>query len=429
MTHLGDEIRDYGDLGDDDEDSLQYIQNEWRDNNQEEYDIKLFDDYDDEWLDDLIGVIRSNTSAKKVTIACDYTHSHWNFAEHGRGQNFFQAIAGLSNLEHLTLSGFDDVGGGGWNFPISILTLILENIGSRLTKLQLIGVTLRGAIADFRAAGDVLRGVPQLQELSICGYLEDSLKQSTDAVALLLRGVAQLPNLTKFYMKAMGPNELGQLDPNVLQLVFQNPRLVQVKFDLFEMNVECLQAVFNGIQQCIDSQLNDLQLSACTGLWHPSNVASVSRMIRTNATLERLFLRVNVVSGEETIALPFLNEMANALQSKTTTRLKRLTLKNFNRKKVKIASEKHWAQLVTAAEHNYSLEQLRLLEDFLLPSKTLTPKVGLYLKLNGLGRGKFFRKRVIRKCDWIAQFAHVNDDLDALFYFLSLNPLLCQTEE
>ena len=53
------------------------------------------------------------------------------------------------------------------------------------------------------------------------------------------------------------------------------------------------------------------------------------------------------------------------------------------------------------------------------------PEFKLYVTLNKLGRGRLLQNEVTDMEQWVQALATVNDDLDALFYYVSINPDLC----
>ena len=69
---------------------------------------------------------------------------------------------------------------------------------------------------------------------------------------------------------------------------------------------------------------------------------------------------------------------------------------------------------------NYVMENFVLFQRF--PVK---PEFKLYVTLNKLGRGQLLQAEETNMEDWIQTLATVNDDLDALFYYVSINPDLC----
>ncbi|CAB9512696.1 expressed unknown protein [Seminavis robusta] len=74
-------------------------------------------------------------------------------------------------------------------------------------------------------------------------------------------------------------------------------------------------------------------------------------------------------------------------------------------------------------QYNYKLERL-----FLFDNRNLQEEIAFYLKLNKLGRQRLLRQdcKEASKTEWMDVLVHVRDDLDCLFYFLSINPLLLQ---
>eukprot|EP00797_Seminavis_robusta_P004301 Sro127_g060870.2 (157) ;mRNA; r:68486-68956 len=70
---------------------------------------------------------------------------------------------------------------------------------------------------------------------------------------------------------------------------------------------------------------------------------------------------------------------------------------------------------------NYVIENFVLFQRF--PVK---PEFKLFVTLNKLGRGRLLQAQETNLEQWIQALATVNDDLDALFYYMSINPDLCK---
>jgi len=75
---------------------------------------------------------------------------------------------------------------------------------------------------------------------------------------------------------------------------------------------------------------------------------------------------------------------------------------------------------VDTLRSNYVMENFVLFQRF--PVK---PEFKLFVTLNKLGRGKLLQNEETNPEQWVQALATVNDDLDALFYYVSINPDLC----
>lgn len=72
-----------------------------------------------------------------------------------------------------------------------------------------------------------------------------------------------------------------------------------------------------------------------------------------------------------------------------------------------------------ALQYNYRLERL-----FLFDSRNLQQEIDFYMKLNRLGRGRLLQHPLASRREWVETLVYVRHDLDCLFYFLSIHPLL-----
>jgi hypothetical protein len=53
----------------------------------------------------------------------------------------------------------------------------------------------------------------------------------------------------------------------------------------------------------------------------------------------------------------------------------------------------------------------------------------MYLKLNALIRNQFFQADAASKADWMDVLAMIRDNLDCLFYYLTINLALCKLDQ
>ena len=58
--------------------------------------------------------------------------------------------------------------------------------------------------------------------------------------------------------------------------------------------------------------------------------------------------------------------------------------------------------------------------------KSIKSKIEYYMRLNAVGRGPLINSGQANRVEWVNMLVSVRDDLDCLFYFISINPTLCQ---
>lgn len=74
----------------------------------------------------------------------------------------------------------------------------------------------------------------------------------------------------------------------------------------------------------------------------------------------------------------------------------------------------------TVLQSNYRLETLHLFN-----AHNLQNEISFYTKLNRYGRSLLMLEHHGSRKEWVETLAEVSDDVDCLFYFLGVNPLLC----
>jgi len=140
--------------------------------------------------------------------------------------------------------------------------------------------------------------------------------------------------------------------------------------------------------------------------------AALAKMLRRNSTLELLEL-----TPKREIEEKHMMQIAEALEENTS--LKHFALDgDFGpiSKPTKQAFER-------MLEDNYRMQSFRIFSSF-----QSIPEFQMYLRLNKARRNFLLnQKGGASKSDWLDAIYQVNDSLDCIFYFLSVNPFLCHT--
>jgi hypothetical protein len=149
-----------------------------------------------------------------------------------------------------------------------------------------------------------------------------------------------------------------------------------------------------------------------------SNTPAIAEMLQCNSTLESFDLHVrNRMKGDDCL-------LSIACALKDNSNLTSLEL--YNRRGVQESTEQAFSRML---QTNTTLRGLRLLEPSTTSSQSRN-QIELYLKLNRRGG----RKRILRdfehlsRGEWVEVLARESYDGDFLYYFLRLNPLLCQID-
>jgi hypothetical protein len=78
--------------------------------------------------------------------------------------------------------------------------------------------------------------------------------------------------------------------------------------------------------------------------------------------------------------------------------------------------------LTNMLEKNYELERLIIDSN----EMSIQRKIEYYIRLNNVGRGQLINGGQANRIEWVTMIISVRDDLDCVYYFISMNPTLCQ---
>lgn len=87
------------------------------------------------------------------------------------------------------------------------------------------------------------------------------------------------------------------------------------------------------------------------------------------------------------------------------------------------SAHRAFASLVT--EKNLTLEHLSYYSTYDGADEKVNEEIEYYLKLNRLGRKDVLGNPDATRAQWVEKLIALNGDVGALFYFLSMNPALC----
>jgi hypothetical protein len=232
--------------------------------------------------------------------------------------------------------------------------------------------------------------------------------------------------------------ESGVLPLSALQALGSAPRLQRVNLEISES--ACLAALCQSPtleELTVESQYGPVCLeeehwvSLARVLCHNTtmkyfdmdlylpdeNLFRVADILKENTVLDEI--RVACCGFEEKEDVVYFRKVVDALKANQT--LSRFH--NYGAKKVPVPSEIHEAQL-DMLERNFQLVYLVLFKE-----DDDQTKKNMYLKLNAQSRKRLFQADAASKADWMDVLAMIRDDLDCLFYYLTINPALCKLNE
>lgn len=334
----------------------------------------------------------------------------------------FQAVAHkLShNLQTITLADFDQL----QYLPVSCLDVLLRKC-SCLTTLRLDSIAFQGTAEEFDRLAQALRQHPTLQDIGMSGLslaLESS-HHATQFLPAMAKALSQLPSLRAMeimetaYVPFWTGRSLAELCSSpTLQVL----RIRGVRF-LNDDDIAQMAHALDAHRH--HTQLSELWILSCElGYTGEEGSRALAHMLQRNTSLE--LLGVNRLLCRQSALV-----IAQGLVQNQTLRTLHLCLRDGPDRGICEA----YAQLLR--DHNYGLETMSG-SGFLRASagghdKTCSglaavSQIDFYLRLNRNGRRFLLRdENTVSLHQWMDALGRQNQDVSALFYWLSRNPFLC----
>lgn len=377
----------------------------------------LGDNFD---IDQFLFALRNNHTVKHVCFT-------GAFVRELTGDQLLQMLEGVSHLVGLQQLQI-------WcsTLPVGTFAKLLQRADT-LQIIFLFHVKLDGSQEDFNDFGNAIRHHPGLQELRFGGFemIRDAI--SFDCVVEALGEAEKMQIVTLQLMNGNRNNRfsgaalvklmssttiqclyltrlgLGPEHYDAVMHAIQTNKSIRV-LDLFSNNIENdqLLQIVNVI-----SGNEILEMVVLPGLddneFNDECSTAVSEMVKFNSSLISLYMPCSKFTDVGLV------QLAESLSVNTTL------------KKVEIAVSNKIGQVGIAAltkmlDKNYELE--RLVVDS--KEKSIKGKIEYYMRLNAVGRGPLINSGQANRVEWVNMLVSVCDDLDCLFYFISMNPTLCQ---
>lgn len=349
-------------------------------------------------------VLRVNTKVSEVIIYVDESFLVELPVE--ETHDLFRTIGGMPNLQKL---GFHSQSGSSGVLSIQALIAITSH-ATRMVHFGISDVALWGSQADFQLWATQLQTQLFLQSFCVCEceLLEPSKTCPLDP---LLTVLSILPSLEALFLQAATPNALGQISPEAVGAIGMAPQLQDLRLGNFELKHPHMEQMAQVLPS--NTVLTELKLDACHE-FKLETAHAMARILKNNRRLKSLELGLTQMMKDDCAVA-----LAKSLHYNTT--LESFTLsKGANARFRPTISKPCQAAFVEMLHQNYKLETLVLFQRF--PVKK---EFKLYLTLNKYGRGKLLMNHETEREDWIQAIHKVNDDLDSIFYYLSINPSLC----
>jgi hypothetical protein len=316
--------------------------------------------------------------------------------------------------------------------PLSIFTALLNQSACQLESFRMVLIGPISCTAnDIVEFTQALRRQFNLQEFRLLSsyFAHETLTSSCCcSLSPVLRALAALPSLETVSLKAASKGHLGSLDPHSVGDLCQSQSLQDFSLDNFVLNNHHMERVTQALTTT--STANDTTTTTTT-------IAAAAAFSK----IEDLYLNV---SGEMNIDCRMLPKLLQHNKSIRKLQLRLSHQKNVNEFLLNIAA---------ALKHNTTLKELGVfgslqlndkvepvfvemlesncvMETLVIPSNYTTGRwreqMDLLLHLNGRGRQRLLRESdSVSRQEWITLFSSVSSDINFVYYYLRIDPLLC----
>lgn len=317
------------------------------------------------------------------------------------------SIGSLPVLEQLE---FFDFGDTEYPVPLEFLTELLNH--PRTCPLKVLRLKDCHCAGNYESFTNTLRGLTGLEDFRMHRLTHHAMEiphgfnPDFDAMIHVLNS---LQHLKRIHLGSLYRQIRPTLELKGLQKLFQMPHLQEIRLHNFDFCDEHITVIANMVAEH-NTHVKILELRLCD--LEMSSEKALTRMLRKNRSLVEFQMEIPARLGW---ALDqFCLEMAQALEHNTT--LKRLAFIGYD-------IHEHVEQaFVEMTKTNCVLESM-----YYCPTWKYHPaEMDLYLRLNKHGRYRLSHGyegvsheewvQVLAKCD--------DDDIDCLYHFLQMNPLL-----
>ena len=316
--------------------------------------------------------------------------------------NLFRAIGSLPRLTSLTLYSYGekiDV------FPTTLLTDVVS-VAAKLEVLTLFFLELGGTTVSFEPFEEAIRMHPCLREFKLENCrLGDFLLNSLTADRFV-NTLSTLPNLERVELSASQMGYLGVITPRSLEIFAARTENLQ--------SLSLINLVFDNDHICALSRAlrHNKELTQLTMSVDPAYNTKLPALLATAEHLEYVKLIFPTLDNES-----FLIKIAKGLSKSES--ITRLELEGELSTRMSLKAQQAF---VAVLDKRTDVEHL----DVPITNRSLRKKVRLFLKLNNTGKRHIMRDPNSTRYEMVKALAHVRNDLDCLFYFLRMKPVLCE---
>jgi len=343
-----------------------------------------------------------------------------------------QTVSSRPNLQRISLTSEEF---SSYSLPITMLSELLT-LSATITAIQLGTIALSGTVHDFATLAESFRNQPTLKELRACCWLSEETRMNGMTLDPLVQAMATSRSLESIYfhptflLSSGGSTEV--LSSATLGMLCTCPNLRVLNIGNCNLNDDHVTAMaITTLAAQHDSVLTELHLT--TGLAERGSraLADCLRANTTKLTALSIFnttvddtdgtsddSEVDSNNGGGDDAEDYHAHMARALQVNQS-------LQHFvlHGRKLTMGSQKAFVEMM---RKNCTLERISLVE----LEDDIQAEMDMFTRLNRCGRKRLLQQlnneTPERRLDWIDTMSLVSNELDCLFYLLSIKPSLCE---
>jgi hypothetical protein len=378
---------------------------------------RLGDNFD---IDEFLSALRNNVTVQHVC----FTGAFVRELTEDQLLKMLEGVSYLVGLQQLQI----------WcsTIPVATFAALLRR-AEKLTVIFFFHIKLDGSQDDFINFSDAIRCHPTLNEFRFGGI---EICRETISFDCVVDALGEASNMTAVTLQLMNGNRQNRFSGDALGKLMSSESIACVYLSRLGLGPDHYHAITKAIKS--NKMLRVLDMFANT--IQDDALLDIVRALINNDALEMVVfpgLNDNDFNDECSLAIAQLIDVNSSITalympcSKFTdvglVHLAASLSNNKTLKKVEIAVSKKIgpkgiAALTNMLDKNYDLERLVVDSN----EKSIKSKIEYYMRLNAVGRGQLINSGQANRVEWINMLISVHDDLDCLFYFISMNPTVCQ---
>jgi len=406
---------------------------EAKSSNQVRIRLKIGDESNVEELIEVLTSFDTTSELSSVDVVACYENDFPN-EESEEICNLIAAIGGLESVVHVS---FENLGSDDHEvpFPLDFLTAGMIQASGRLESLVFDRCSMAGTEEDTTEFTEFIENLVCLRCLEIvnnfCIFVEDEPINLDD----LLSAISKLPLiesvelLTYSWEEPGYPTQFASSHP-IRQLI-SSQNLKELTVGNFHLKNEGLKDILQALHSNTNLRKLVIHFASTEETSSLKALKLLTKAMLANTTLEVLKLEFDECCPNID---SFLMNMAEALAKNTVSALHKFKVTA----PVYYGAKVEQAFLKTLRDSNFTLKKLDF--DTALPDDdedegfivvgllgSRRSEMDLYLRLNGRGR-KYIMNNIayVTREKWVDTYATLSNDLDGLFHYLRMNPIMCQ---